>query len=422
MELVFEAQSIDYLRRIFSGSAAQELTQELIVPDSYPDCGRIVFTGACAVMRGKECRDGGAAVTGGVRAGLLYVPEDGSEARALECYLPYSVRYDHPAATAQTQLFAMCRVRAADARLINSRKILVRVSVVCDLAGFEETGETIRTLKDAPQALQTKTADYRCVLPREYAEKPFSMTEDLELSGGEPETAKLVQYWLTPEITEQKLTGNKAVFKGVLVFKALLLGADGTPQVMSRQLPLSQYCELRGDYADDELQVQICVTGSEAELVHMEDEPAKILLSANLLCQCVAMQGYDLTLTEDAYATRGDFFACVERGSSSVFARPAVARRYAARERPQAGARGSRQHALLRQRLAAEKRRRHSAERTGNSEHSLHGRGRRAPVGNCARPGFLHGSGRRRHNMPGKRTAGQRRLCSAVRRRNRRAL
>ena len=35
MELVFEEQSIDYLRRIFSGSAAQELTQELIVPDSY---------------------------------------------------------------------------------------------------------------------------------------------------------------------------------------------------------------------------------------------------------------------------------------------------------------------------------------------------------------------------------------------------
>lgn len=56
-----------------------------------------------------------------------------------------------------------------------------------------ETGETIRTLKDAPQALQTKTADYRCVLPREYAEKPFSMTEDLSFPGGEPETAKLVR-------------------------------------------------------------------------------------------------------------------------------------------------------------------------------------------------------------------------------------
>ena len=88
MELVFEAQSIDYLRPVFTKAAAQEQTQELIVPDSYPDCGRIVFTGACAVMRGKEARDGSVVVTGGVRAGLLYVPEDGTEPRALSCYLP----------------------------------------------------------------------------------------------------------------------------------------------------------------------------------------------------------------------------------------------------------------------------------------------------------------------------------------------
>ena len=56
MELVFEAQSIDYLRPVFTKAAAQEQTQELIVPDSYPDCGRIVFTGACAVMRGRKRR------------------------------------------------------------------------------------------------------------------------------------------------------------------------------------------------------------------------------------------------------------------------------------------------------------------------------------------------------------------------------
>ena len=55
-------------------------------------------------LLGLPDRSGGAVVTGGVRAGLLYVPEDGNEARALECYLPYSVRYDHPAATAQTAL------------------------------------------------------------------------------------------------------------------------------------------------------------------------------------------------------------------------------------------------------------------------------------------------------------------------------
>ena len=119
MELVFEAQSIDYLRPVFTKAAAQEQTQELIVPDSYPDCGRIVFTGACAVMRGKEARDGSVVVTGGVRAGLLYVPEDGTEPRALSCYLPYSIRVDDPAATAAMQLKACCHVRSAEAGLIN---------------------------------------------------------------------------------------------------------------------------------------------------------------------------------------------------------------------------------------------------------------------------------------------------------------
>ncbi len=93
MELVFEEQSIDYLRPdLFTEAAAQELTQELIVPDSYPDCGRIVFTGACAVMRGKECRDG-SVVGNRRRARRTFVCAGGrSGARALSCYLPYSVR------------------------------------------------------------------------------------------------------------------------------------------------------------------------------------------------------------------------------------------------------------------------------------------------------------------------------------------
>lgn len=307
MELVFEERSIDYLRRMISKTAGQELEQELIVPDSYPDCGRIVFTGACAVMRGKECRDGSVTVTGGVRAGLLYVPEDGSEARALECYLPFSIRTDDPAATAQMYLAACCRVRAADARLINSRKILVRTNVVCELTGYLEASQTVCSLTDAPGALQTKTESYRCVLPREYCEKTFTMTEDLELPAQEPQMQKLIQYWLTPEITEQKLTGSKAVFKGQLHVKALYLSADGAPEVYVRQLPFSQYCELREDYEDDELRLQLCITGSEMELSQMEGEPQKLLLTANLLCQCLTMQAHDVTITQDAYATRGEF-------------------------------------------------------------------------------------------------------------------
>lgn len=307
MELVFEEQTIDYLRRTLCKAAPQELTQELIVPDSYPDCSRVVFTGGSCVMRGKECRDGSVIVTGGVRAGLLYVPEDGGTARALECYLPFAIREDDPAATAQMVLMASCRVRSADARLINSRKILVRVNLVCELTGYENASQTVKTLQDAPAYLQTKQQTYRCTLPREFAEKTFSMTEDLDLAGQEAAMDKIVQYWLSPVVTDKKLTGNKAVCKGTLFLKVLYLTPDGTPETCVRQIPFSQYCELRGDYADDEWQALVEIAGSELELSKIEDADAKLLLSASLLLQCTAMQTTQLTLTSDAYTTRGTF-------------------------------------------------------------------------------------------------------------------
>ena len=307
MELAFEQQTIAYLQRIFSRTAAQEQTQELIVPDSYPDCSRIVFTGASAIVRGKECRDGSVVITGGVRAGLLYIPEDDTRPRALECYLPFSVRVDEPAATAQMDLRACCHVRSADARLINSRKILVRTNLVCELEGYAAAEQTLCTVTQAPDTLQRKTANYRLMLPQEYAEKTFSMNEELDVPASEPEMEQIVHYWLTPEVTEKKLTGTRAVFKGNLVLKALYLTPDGEPAVFFRQIPFAQYCELRESYEDEEFELCLCMTGSELELEKQEESGTKLLLSASVLCQCLTLRAHEITLTEDAYTTKGIF-------------------------------------------------------------------------------------------------------------------
>ena len=60
----------------------------MIVPDSFPDVERIVYAGASAIVRSKECRAGSVSVTGGLRAAALYVPDDGSQPRALDAYIP----------------------------------------------------------------------------------------------------------------------------------------------------------------------------------------------------------------------------------------------------------------------------------------------------------------------------------------------
>ncbi len=307
MELEFKQQTISYLQLSFSKTISQEQTQEMIVPDSFPDCARIVFTGASAIMRGRECREGNALVTGSVRASVLYVPEDGTQPRALSCDLPYSIRADDGALTQKTQLYACVRVCAAEARLINSRKILVRVELVCELAGYAQAEQTLYEVQNPPDILQRKTAHYRLSLPQELAEKTFSTTQELELSGAEPEAETIVHYWLTPTLAEQKLNGTRAVFKGTLTLKVLYLTADGAPEILLRQIPFSQFCELAKAYDDDALRLCICLTGSELALSRAADAPEKLLLSVSVLCQCVSLRAQELCITQDAYTTRGEF-------------------------------------------------------------------------------------------------------------------
>lgn len=307
MELEFKQRPIYYLRRMFSKISAQEQTQELIVPDSFPDCARIVFTGASAVMRGKECRENGVVVTGIARVGILYVPEDGSPARALACELPYSIREEAPGMTGQESLMACVTVRAADAKVVNSRKILVRVNLSCVLSGFEAAEKTLMELQSAPACLQQKREQYRLVLPREYAEKQFTMSEDIDVPASMPEMEQIVHYWLTPQITEQKLNGTRAVLKGQLGLKILYLAPDGAPAVYTAQLPFSQFCELHELYEDDKMHITLAIMGSELEKSRTEEAGTRLFLSVNFIFQCLSLHAHEMTITQDAYTTSGTF-------------------------------------------------------------------------------------------------------------------
>lgn len=56
MELEFETRTTDYLRQSIEGVCRQEQTLEVIVPDASPDAARVVYCGAQAVVRSRECR------------------------------------------------------------------------------------------------------------------------------------------------------------------------------------------------------------------------------------------------------------------------------------------------------------------------------------------------------------------------------
>lgn len=301
MELVFQHNPIHFLRCAAQEVRLQEETAEIIVPDSYPDIGTIAASSAEAILRGKDCRDGGVTVAGGIKGVILYTPEDGTYPRNLEVYIPFSVKMDIPSLTAHSQVLCTLRVRSADARMINSRKALLRVDLACEIVAYEQATEILSTLEEPPVCLQTKQAEYITCVPLETGERSFTVSDIVEIPTGRPPVSRVYEFHCRPELTDEKLVGNKAVFKGILRCKILYLSEDERLYLQEQTIPFSQYCDLNADYDDQTVRTSMAVTGYDLET----DADQKLGLSVNLLAQCIVSGQQSITLIEDAYSTCG---------------------------------------------------------------------------------------------------------------------
>lgn len=307
MELAFETKTIPCLRETMYETISQEETSEAIVPDSFPDVARILDSFGTVILRAKEYRTGGISVTGGIQAGVIYAPDDGSTPRTLHFYVPFTVKAENDVITEKTKAMVDCHVRSVDARAINSRKVMVRVNLAGTITASEpaELEETDYAPEEGSD-LQIRRSTYPVVRTMEMAEKPFAMTEEAELPAGRPFIQELYKYLTDFEVTESKLVGNKGVFKGMVTLKLLYLTAEGDLAIWSCQLPFSQYVELDHEYdGEEELQVLLALTDSSVEDANGQGK--RLLVNLQVLAQCAVVGKQTLEVLEDAYSLGHEF-------------------------------------------------------------------------------------------------------------------
>ena len=173
MELELKQSSMPYMKCVLQEMKYQEETGETIVPDSYPDIGTIIHTYADAVLRGKDCRNGSITVSGGIKGGILYEPEDHSAPRVLDLYLPFTVKTEHPDLQEEDKSICCVNVRAVDGRMINSRKAMLRVERSCSIHAYSAAKEDLYTLTEKPDTLQVLEQSYLLCVPFAVSEKSF---------------------------------------------------------------------------------------------------------------------------------------------------------------------------------------------------------------------------------------------------------
>ena len=304
MELVFQERKQEYLRRVLRETVSQEQTADIVVPDSIPDADRVVDAFGTLLVRTEICSADSVEISGVVQAGVLFVDEAG-EIHKVDTQIPFSIRRELNRQEENCAMICRCNLKSADARLVNSRKLLVRVGIGCTIQVFASLVRTEYDVEEPKENLQLRRTQVPMRMPVCIGERTFSINEELDLPNGKPAVARLLKCLYRTKIQEQRFVGSKAVFKGEVVVHTLYEDGEGKLCTCQWTVPFSQYGEMERELDDCDLQTLLTMTAGETEPDSQMDS-RRLLVSVNLLAQCLAVGTQTVSLIEDAYCTDSD--------------------------------------------------------------------------------------------------------------------
>ena len=302
MELQFQKREASCLRPVVREHKQTELTQELRLSDGMPDAGRILGVWGQPVIRSKQWSGDQITVSGGVMAWVLYAPEDGSECRSMDLWVPFQMRWDIPDTESDGVMRVVPALRFADGRTLSSRKIMVRIGLSVHLEALCPMSYVVFEPEELPEEVQILRRTYPALLSRTAGEKTFTMDEEFALPETLPAPSRILRYLARPEITEKKIMGDKVIFRGRLNLNLLYRDGEGAVRSWEEELPFSQFDQMEEDVREDaSLDIQIAVTGLELDLMDQ-----RLRLKCALAAQYLAEEQAMLELVQDAYGLNRD--------------------------------------------------------------------------------------------------------------------
>ena len=299
MELPFEKTVCRYWKQKLYELRNVEQTQELRIPEGMPEVQRVISVWGQVVLRGKEWRERGVGVNGGVMVWVLYQPEGDAGLQRLESWIPFQERFDMPPSAEDGSIRVQTVLRSADARNVSSRKLMLRCGVGLLVQALVPAQAEFGIPGELPEDVELLRNRYPMMLIRETGEKTFLVDEELELPGSAGSVDRLVYFQLEPELVDQKVMGSRAIFRGTGNLHVLYWNQDEKLCVYDFQVPFAQYMELDQDYEEDaRVSNLLSVTSLELDV----EEDGRLRLRCGMVSQYTVRDRSVLDLVEDAYS------------------------------------------------------------------------------------------------------------------------
>lgn len=306
MDILFHQQQITYLSEKRYDGLRQEQTGEITVPETLPEIGRVVDCFGMVLVQSRTVDNGSITVSGGIQAGVLYVPADAEGIERLELWIPFTVVKKIP-----TQPDAVVQywgwLRSIDARFVNSRKLLIRADLGSELTVLTPTALELRQLDECPVGLICKTETYPMRLPLCAAEKEVRIADEVLMPEDGQGMDRLLKAQCWVELGDRRILGDRAIFQGELKLRVLGITEDGALFSWSGGVPFSQYADLdRTMEEETSLAIQPILNHVEIDTDGQPDS-RRLLVNVSFTAQMVLWGEVPVTLTQDAYALGSEF-------------------------------------------------------------------------------------------------------------------
>ncbi len=300
MEISFERESLRYFERLYSSAFTHEETTEVIVPDAMPDAAGILTVEGTALLRAKEADPDLLKVSGVCDISVLYLPEEGGQVRRLGLEAPFDAAAPCPGLTELGRPVVSVRLVNADARILNSRKLLIRTEV-CVTAGvwMPKQLEWNSGCK-ASGGVEVLTREYTVMPVTDVTEKTFSAEETLELPGSRPAPGELLSSRVSLRTEEVNALGAKLILRGTALADVLYLSPQGEAADAQLQLPWSVILETEDGEGERRCDAVTALTGFRVSL----GEDGSLTVELGAVAQGVVRSRRTLKCVADAYGIR----------------------------------------------------------------------------------------------------------------------
>ena len=304
MEFELERTQLGGYDPVLDTTLFQEETLEMIVPDACPDLERVVDVAGQVLLRSREAMEGRVELGGFIQAQVLCVPDGEEGLRHLDVTIPFTAAAEVPEACTGAAVVVDARLRRADARLVNPRKVLVRAEAALDVRALVLADRELCVDVTAEEgAVERRMEPQELYLTACVEEKSFHLSDTLTLSGARSPAAELLRSRVEVVCGESKLIGSKLIFKGSANVALLCRGEDGSLTRSGGEVPFSQIMEVSGVGEGADCAVSLSLSGCQCILTP-EGEGRSVDLSLDVLAQAVVGETRSLEVVTDAYSTK----------------------------------------------------------------------------------------------------------------------